>query len=158
MRLFERPLIGRREWVFLPGLGIPRLLAGIEAGASVSYLQASRIETFNSNGQLMVGFGVCTHEGGKKAEIYTEAPVYDVRQVVDCAGHAQDYLMIRSDIIIGDQQWPVKFMLSNRGTMKSSLQLGMSGLQGRFSFAPDAFFVTGNVPGDYKQNYKVSET
>mgnify|MGYP001823326284 CR=1 FL=1 len=157
MRLIERPVIGRREWVSLPGLGIPRLLAGLETGASVSCLQASRIQTFNSNGHLMVGFGLCPHQGSKEAEISAEAPIYDVRQVVDCVGHVQEYLMIRSDISIGDQQWPVKFMLSSRGTMKFSMLIGRSVLQDRFSFVPDAFFVTGNMPGSFRQDNKVSE-
>jgi len=154
MDVFKRPEIGCREWVSLPGLGIPHLLAEVDTGTSDSCLHAFRIEKFNSNGQLMVGFGIYPIKGSEETEIYTEAPVYAERLVTDSGGHVEDCPVIMSDIIIGDQQWSIELMLTNRNTMNFSMLLGRAGLQDRFLFVPDTSFLTGNVPGDITQKYK----
>jgi hypothetical protein len=157
MGIFKQPEIGCREWVSLPGLGIPHLLAEVDTGTRDACLQAFRIEKFNSNGQLMVGFGIYPIQGSKETELYTEAPFYAERSLTDSDGYTEDCPVIASDIIIGDQQWPIELMLTSRNTMNFCMLLGRTGLQDRFLFVPDASFLTGNVPGDSKQKYKRAE-
>ena len=150
MKLTNRPLIGWREWVSLPGLGIPRLKAKIDTGARTSCLHAFKLQQYHVNGRLMVSFGIHPQQRSLKTEIYSEAQVHDERPVTDSGGHTEDRLVIITDIRIGDQQWPIELTLTNRDTMKFRMLLGRSGLNDRFLVVPDASYLTGNRPSSSK--------
>ncbi|MBT8127050.1 MAG: ATP-dependent zinc protease [Gammaproteobacteria bacterium] len=155
MKYLDRPLIGWREWVCLPGLGIARLKAKIDTGARTSCLHAFKLQQYHVDGQLMVSFAIHPLQGILKEEIYSEAPVYDERLVTDSGGHAEDRFVIMTDIIIGDQQWPIEMTLTNRDTMKFRMLLGRTGLKERFFVVPDASYLTGNRPP--KRKHKSNE-
>lgn len=146
MNYDNRPLIGWREWVCLPGLGISHLKAKIDTGARTSCLHAFELQQYHIDGQLMVSFGIHPMQGNLEEKIYCEAPVYDDRLVTDSGGHAENRLVIISDIIIGDQQWPIEMTLTNRDTMKFRMLLGRTGLKDHFLVVPDASYLTGNKP------------
>lgn len=154
MRSGDRPLIGWREWVSLPGLGIPHLKAKVDTGAKTSCLHAFKLEKFSSNGRVMVGFGIHPVQGDQAVEIFTEAPVIDERPVTDSGGHTEDRLVIMADIVIGELRWPIEITLTNRDTMQFRMLLGRSGLQDRFLVMPDASYLAGAVPPRNKRKYK----
>ncbi|NNJ98266.1 MAG: ATP-dependent zinc protease [Gammaproteobacteria bacterium] len=154
MRSVDRPLIGWREWVSLPRLGISHLKAKIDTGARTSCLHAFKLQQYHIDGQLMVCFGIHPLQGNLEEEVYSEAPVYDQRPVTDSGGHTEDRLVIMTDIHIGDQQWPIEMTLTNRDTMKFRMLLGRSGLQDRFLVAPDGSYLIGNRPPSHQQKPK----
>lgn len=155
MRSSNRALIGWREWVSLPGLGIPHLKAKVDTGAKTSCLHAFKIERFSSNGQLMAGFGIHPVQGDQTIDIFTEAPVVDERPVSDSGGHIEERLVIVTEIVIGDFRWPIELTLTNRDTMKFRMLLGRTGLQDRFLVMPDASYLVGEVPPRHKRKYEV---
>ena len=49
-------IIGWREWVALPELGVPALKAKIDTGARTSALHVTQLESFFENGRHQVRF------------------------------------------------------------------------------------------------------
>lgn len=123
-----RPIIGWREWVAFPELGIPGIKAKIDSGARTSALHTFQLETFSEDGCRRVRFAIHPLQRRRDAELFCTADVVDERIVRDSGGHAEKRLVIRSSVHLGDRQWPIEITLTNREDMLFRLLLGRSAL------------------------------
>ena len=110
-------ILGWREWVSMPQLGLPAIKAKIDTGARTSALHAFSIETFGPEHQPKVRFGVHPVEDRDDIEVWCTAKVVDRRQVISSNGQSEMRYIIRTPIRIGDRDWPIEISLSNRETM-----------------------------------------
>ena len=72
-----KPLIGWREWVSLPKLGISAIKAKIDTGARSSALHAFDMEIFRSRGRDMVRFYVHPFQRNNRDKILAEVKLLD---------------------------------------------------------------------------------
>jgi hypothetical protein len=123
--------LGWREWLALPVLGIPAIKAKLDTGARSSALHVEALETFRQNGVLQVRFVVRPRRRGSKV-IACTAAVLDRRPVTDSGGHRSERWFIRTDILLGGQQFGTEINLTDRRAMLFPLLLGRNTLLGRF--------------------------
>lgn len=125
-------LIGWREWLKLPDLGILHIKAKIDTGARTSALHAFYVDPFLYHDVQWVRFGIHPQQGNSDAVVDCKAPVKDLRTVTDSGGHKEDRYVIETRLSLGTVTWPAEITLTNRDSMKFRMLLGRTALKGNF--------------------------
>ena len=145
MKTFDHlAVIGLREWIALPGLGLAGLRAKIDTGAGTSTLHASDIVPFEREGQPWVRFTAHLGSLVQSRQRQREAPLVSMKTIRSSTGHTQTRYVIRTDLVLGDRHWPVEFTLACRKTMRYRVLLGAKALiAGQLVVNPALTYVQG---------------
>lgn len=122
-------VIGLREWVALPDLGISQMIAKVDSGAKTSALHASNISTFERDGQDWVRFDAHVGSRSKQKTRTCEARLIDLKRIKSSNGQLQERLVIRTPLVLGDRTWLVDFTLTCRKAMRYRMLLGCTAMQ-----------------------------
>ncbi len=123
-------VIGWREWVGLPNLGIEAIKVKVDTGAKTSALHAYDIEEYTVGRVEMVRFKVHPHQRDTKRAIRAVAPLVDRRTVRDSGGKKTLRPVILTEIRVGDMSWQIELTLINRDEMGFRMLLGREALKG----------------------------
>jgi len=126
------PLIGWREWVALPQLGIETIKAKIDTGARTSALHAWDIEPFERDGEAWVRFKLHPLQRNNRTIVACEARVVDRRQIRNSGGRAETRYVIKTVLSLGDTSRTIEVTLTNRDKMGFRLLLGRTAVKNRF--------------------------
>lgn len=137
------PVIGWREWVGLPGLGIEQIKAKIDTGARTSAIHAFDIREFSERGAPHIVFNLHPEQRRRRPAIECRAPVHDQRLVTSSTGHRQERYVIRVHIRVGAMTWPIELTLADRDSMGFRMLLGRQALRSRFLINPGRSFLAG---------------
>lgn len=131
-------VIGWREWVALPELGIPRLKIKVDTGARTSALHASCVEVIEkASQQKQVQFIVHPHpKRFSEKSINCIADLIDIREITDSGGHKESRCVIQTSVVLGTLCWPIEITLTSRDTMRFRMLLGRTALEQRFLVDP----------------------
>jgi len=141
----ERKILGWREWVALPELGLPAIKAKVDTGALTSALHAFLIEPYSRDGRDMVRFLIHPVQRNLDFSVECHCPVYDFREVADSGGHREMRYVIQSKISLAGACWPIELTLTNRDTMRFRMLLGRRAMIDRFVVDPAASYVSGKL-------------
>lgn len=124
-------VLGWREWVVLPELGVRGTKAKLDTGARTSALHAFRIKDFTRDGIEMVRFEVHPLQRSSAAAVTVEAEVVDRRSVRNSGGVTEHRPVISTLVQIGEMEWPIEVTLTRRDEMGFRMLLGRQALRGR---------------------------
>ncbi|AFZ35607.1 protein of unknown function DUF785 [Stanieria cyanosphaera PCC 7437] len=134
-------IIGWRETIALPELGINRIKAKIDTGARSSALHTFHVEEFRRDGKQMLRFQVHPYQRNSKQTVTTEAELLEYRQIRNSGGHAQLRPVVVTTVQLGDQQWQIELTLTNRDVMGFRMLLGRQAIRHHFLVDPGKSFL-----------------
>jgi hypothetical protein len=136
-------VLGWREWLGLPDLGLPLVKAKVDTGARTSALHTFYVESYSRHGERYVRFGVHPLQRRSDVVLHCRARVLDRRTVCDSGGHRERRFVISTAVRVGDLQWPIELTLTNRDPMFFRMLLGRTAMAGRVVVDPRRSFLTG---------------
>jgi ribosomal protein S6--L-glutamate ligase len=122
-------ILGRREWVALPELGLHAIKAKIDTGARTSALHAQIIEPFGAAGAQRVRFVVHPVPERPRIEVECTARLLDRRDVTSSSGETESRFIIETLIRVGGRSWPIEIGLTNREGRQHRMLLGRRAIQ-----------------------------
>lgn len=120
-------IVGWRELVSLPKLGLVGIPAKIDTGARTSSLHAHVLEDFVRNGQRFVRFAV-DWDGTRH---FCEAIHVDVRGITSSNGDQQTRFVIKTPLSVGNLTFRAEISLADRSQMQFPMLIGRTALRRR---------------------------
>lgn len=124
------PVVGWRELVALPELGLAAIPAKIDTGARTSSLHGTIIERFERDGEAYVRFAVDYAQ--QHVRQVCEAVHVDWRGITSSNGETQRRMIIKTPIRIGNVEFRAEISLADRSDMKFPMLIGRSALRRHF--------------------------
>lgn len=121
-------MVGWRELVSLPELGLAGIPAKIDTGARTSSLHAEVIDDFTRAGQRFVQFAV-DWDGTRHR---CEAVHVDLRGITSSNGEQQERFVIKTPLRIGNYDFRAEISLADRSQMQFPMLIGRTALRRRF--------------------------
>jgi hypothetical protein len=134
-------MIGWREWVALPALGVPAIKAKIDTGARSSALHAFDVEQFEQDGRAMVRFQAHPIQRNDDYIVTAEAALLEERLVRNSGGQAEMRPVIETLVQVGQAVWAIELTLTNRDEMGFRLLLGRQAVRRRYLIDPGRSFL-----------------
>jgi hypothetical protein len=139
-----RRVVGWREWVALPALGIDRLQCKIDTGARIAALHALDVEPFRQGGRMHVRFRLYPLHGDERTSVRCSAPISDQRQIRSSNGVRENRFVIQTPMILGPIGQEIEITLADRSPMRFGMLLGRQSLiDGGWLVDPSRAFVNG---------------
>lgn len=137
IRKAELPLIGWRERVSLPEIGIGPLVAKIDTGARSAALHAESIVISGHSVHFIVPLDGRLH--------HCSLPVHGARRVKSTSGHSQHRLVVETTVAIGGHSYATEITLTDRTDMGVPMLLGRVFLRGRFFVHSGRSFIVSKI-------------
>ncbi|MCR9204921.1 MAG: RimK/LysX family protein [Halobacteriovoraceae bacterium] len=128
----EKQIIGWREIVELPELGISEIKAKVDSGARTASLHAFNMKSYTRSGNDYVKFSIHPLQRSSKKEIICHAKVLEYRKVKSSNGATELRPVILTPIRLMDKEWEIEITLTNRDEMGFRMLLGRQTIRKRF--------------------------
>lgn len=138
-----KPLIGWREWIALPDLGVASIKAKIDTGARSSSLHAFDVEEFERDGKVWVRFHVLPRQKCDRTRLWTEAEVLEHRTIRSSNGTMSSRPVIRTRARLLGKTFRIDLTLADRSEMGFRMLLGREAVRRRFVIDPGHSFLAG---------------
>jgi len=139
----KKVMLGWREWVKMPELGIEAIKAKVDTGARSSALHTFELKTFCEDGIARVRFCIHPFQHDLSVVKTCTATLLDERNVSDSGGHTELRPVILTPIVLGGVSKTIEVTLTNRESMKFRMLLGRTAMAGDFTVDPQKSYLLG---------------
>ena len=140
-------IVGWREWVGLPGVGVPWIKAKVDTGARTSSLHAFDIVEFRRKRKHFVRFGVHPWQDTDEDAVVVEFPIHDRRAVRSSSGHTEVRIVVLLEVVLRGHAVTSEVTLTNRDEMGFRMLIGREALRQGFVVDASKSFTGGRAPG-----------
>lgn len=140
MKAKKLEIIGWREWVSLPELGIKKIKAKVDTGARTSSLHAYDIETIKEKDGEYLKFKVHPIQGDSRTSIKCKAKLVEYRNVKSSNGKSEKRPVVMTSVKLLDDIWNIEMTLTNRDEMGFRMLLGRASVKNKFLVNPGKSF------------------
>ncbi|GAB3775139.1 RimK/LysX family protein [Nocardioides ginsengisegetis] len=137
---------GWREWVSLPGAGVPWVKAKLDTGARSSSIHAFDVEEWEKDGKPWVRFSIHPWQKSDADVVEVEAEVLDVRAVRSSSGQSEDRIVVPMDVTLMGRTITTEMTLSRRDEMGFRMLVGREGLRQGYVVDPGSSYLGGRPP------------
>jgi hypothetical protein len=126
----EVVVIGWREWVSLPDLGVPWIKVKVDTGARSSSLHAFDLEVVERGGAQYAQFSIHPLQRTDAEETRVEARIQEFRHVKSSSGQSDLRPVILTTVELCGQSYSIELTLANRDAMGFRMLFGREGVRG----------------------------
>lgn len=128
----EKKIIGWREYLVLPELGIKTIKAKVDTGARSSALHAYDLKIEKFGKKDIAKFKVHPHQNDTKRFKRCEAEIVEYRKVKSSNGQTELRPVILSTVKLHGEAWETEITLTNRDQMGFRMLLGRASFRKKF--------------------------
>lgn len=136
-------VIGWREWVSFPELGIDFIKVKVDSGARTSAIHAEDIEFIKKGRKKFVRFTLYPLQKDKKTSRLITLPIEDERWIKSSVGHKTHRPVVMVNLKIGEHTFPIELTLVNRDLMGFRMLLGREAIKNKFLLDAGRSFLQG---------------
>ncbi|MGN0065877.1 MAG: ATP-dependent zinc protease [Nocardioides sp.] len=139
-------VVGWREWVALPAMGVDWVKAKIDTGARTSSLHAFDQRVEDRDGEAWVRFSVHPWQSTDDDAVEICLPIADVREIRSSSGHAEQRYVVLTEMALAGRTVEVELTLSRRDDMGFRMLVGREALRQGFLVDPGESYRGGRPP------------
>jgi len=125
-------VIGRRDYLHLPELGLYNIQAKIDTGAYGCSLHCHEIEIEQIDGEDILKFKLLDPRHPEYEDKFNYVNEFSDKIVKNSGGFIEHRYTIVTEVIIFDNTYKIEFSLTDRANMKYPILLGRKFLKNRF--------------------------
>ena len=136
-------IVGWREWVSLPDLGVPWVKAKLDTGARSSAIHAFDIEPFHRDADDWVRYSIHPWQRTAEEAVECESRVIAQRSVRSSSGHSEVRYVVALDVSLAGRAVTSEVTLSRRDEMGFRMLVGREALRQGFLVDPRRSYLGG---------------
>lgn len=141
-----KPLLGWREILSIPTLGIKEIRAKVDTGARTSALHVTDLKMKKRGRTLFAYFRIHPKQKTKFPIIESKAKVVEFRRITSSNGISSERPVILVDIVLGQNKSQIELTLVNRDMMGYRMLLGRTAIKDRYLVDPGKSFLQTKRP------------
>lgn len=134
-------IIGWREWLSLPDLGVTEIKAKVDTGARTSALHAIDIEYIQVKQEEWVRFQIQPTQHSHLPTVVTQAKLKGFREIKSSNGSIEKRPIISTSLSLGSETWISDMSLTSRDSMGFRMLLGRQSVPTGFLVNPSKSFL-----------------
>ena len=135
----KKLLVGARETIDLPDLGLYGIATRIDTGAQTSALHVDHFLENEETGKVDFEFHPDLYD--VKKTIKCSAKIVQPKRVMSSNGEKERRYIIDTKAVMGDLTWNIRLSLTDRSSMKHLMLLGRQAMKGVITVDPEFNYV-----------------
>lgn len=135
----QKILVGAKETIDLPELGLFGIATRIDTGAQTTALHVDHIFENKETGMLNFEFHPISHD--VKKTIKCAAKIVEKKRIKSSNGERERRYIINTTAVMGALEWTIRLSLTDRSSMTHLLLLGRQAMIGVMTVDPEFNYI-----------------